>query len=196
MLVLDDWMSRTTTGSRENQRKACSQVWSGARVPHENKINGGRFDKAKKKKNASFVFSFLLLPVFTYFTPLSVEPNHFTFTLSMLFIPLNFHQNQTQHKGEDIKIEHSTFILYQINKHFVCTLAKAIVLEFSSFVSLIAFGRPLTIQNLFLSLLYHSLFSMLEKLKLGQRFNALGGPFMILVILDHLILLKVQCSYY
>lgn len=90
MLVLDDWMSRTTTGSRENQRKACSQVWSGARVPHENKINGGRFDKAKKK-NASFVFSFLLLPVFTYFTPLSVEPNHFTFTLSMLFIPLNFH---------------------------------------------------------------------------------------------------------
>lgn len=49
MLVLDDWMSRTTTGSRENQRKACSQVWSGARVPHENKINGGRFDKAKKK---------------------------------------------------------------------------------------------------------------------------------------------------
>lgn len=60
MLVLDDWMSRTTTGSRENQRKACSQVWSGARVPHENKINGGRFDKAKKK-NASFVFSFLLL---------------------------------------------------------------------------------------------------------------------------------------
>lgn len=50
MLVLDDWMSRTTTGSRENQRKACSQVWSGARVPHENKINGGRFDKAKKKK--------------------------------------------------------------------------------------------------------------------------------------------------
>lgn len=63
MLVLDDWMSRTTTGSRENQRKACSQVWSGARVPHENKINGGRFDKAKKKK----CFLRLLFPLASSF---------------------------------------------------------------------------------------------------------------------------------
>lgn len=81
-----------------------------------------------------------------------------------------------------IIVKHATFLMYKFSRYFICTLAKTIISKFSTIISLIMFGRSITLGSYFLALLYQISFQHdNQKMNLGQNVSSVrGGPLWVL----------------
>ena len=79
-------------------------------------------------------------------------------------------------KGLVFDGEHHAFLLYWLYKYFICINFVAIVSEYSYYVTVIVFGRPLALAFLFLSLLYRGFFAIIKLLKLDEDIKNVPRP--------------------
>lgn len=88
----------------------------------------------------------------------------------------SFQGANEKHQGPVIDGEHNVFLLLWFCKYFICSNSVAVVQEFQLVISLFVFGANICLDSLFLSLLYRSLYTLLDALEVEKEMKTVPGP--------------------
>ena len=91
--------------------------------------------------------------------------------LYLVFLTIN-----AKSKGIMSNGKHYTFLLYWLCKYLIYTNFVAMVSKCSYYVLVITSDRPLALAPLFFSLLYKSLFTIIDQLKSNKDVKIVRGP--------------------